>query len=75
MGDAQILEAMRNQQEEIYTQAYDMYDECLEKISKDAEQYLKSIASIIEHYANEYGFDKRTILDEMVLPTLEAKIF
>ena len=78
MTDAQILEAMRNQQEAQYmidTTHTDNYEECLKYVQKDARIEIKFLAYLAKEVSEKYGYDLRTIIDEMIYPEIEAEVY
>ena len=79
MSDAQILEAMQEVKLNMYLDEYskenDNYEECLSEVAKEAKCCVKFLVKLAHDTHSKYGYDVRTILDEMIYSEIEAEAF
>lgn len=76
-SDAEILEAMRDCQEEEYflrQGCNDNYDECFEKLDNESAELCQKLIEIVKKYSDKYKIGELEILKDMIYPTLEAGV-
>lgn len=73
-SDEWVFDKMQELKDEDALSDYDeRYNECLSEISNELGIYFKAIVERTLYKANLYNIDAHTVLDEMVLPELQAK--
>lgn len=75
--DAEVLEAMRNRQDEEYylrQGGNDNHDECFEKIDLESSELVQELIEIVKKYSDRYKICELQILRDMIYPTLEAGV-
>ena len=77
-SDAEVLEAMREQQLNTYLDEYDKnidnYDACFEKIDNESAELCQELIEIVKKYSDKYRINELDILKDMIYPTLEAGV-
>ena len=77
-SDADVLEAMREQQLNTYLDEYDKnidnYDACFERIDNESAELCQELIEIVKKYSDKYKINELDILKDMIYPTLEAGV-
>ena len=76
MKDAEILERMIDKELDKYlldTSVTDNYEACQKEVDKKLEYFYKRAKNVCQEMAYKYGYDHNEILNDMVVPSLEAE--
>lgn len=82
MSDAAVIASMIDMEAERYfaesldyrRSAEEAYDECMEFCDAELNDAFKTIREVILQAKKEYGYSVAEILNEMVIPSLEAEV-
>lgn len=73
MMDRQLWEYQREQEELAFLEEEALY-ECQTSADEQLQPHYDAICAVIHKLSHYYGVDVRTIMDEMVMPSLDATL-